>query len=97
MAQLTRDDVLKLARLARIELTEDEVTEFTTEFTAILQYVEQLQSIDLEGVEPTSQVTGLTNVMRADVEQSYGYEPQDLLKNVPAVEANQIKVKRMIA
>lgn len=96
MAQLTRDDVLKLARLARIELSDEEVTEFTAEFSAILGYVEKLQSVDTAGLEPTSQVTGLTNVMRADVEQGYGYAPLDLLKNVPAVENNQIKVKRMI-
>lgn len=96
MAQLTREDVLKLARLARISLSDDEVTEFTTEFSAILQYVDQLQSVNVDGVEPTSQVTGLTNVMRADVVQPYGYEPKELLKNVPAVEADQIKVKRMI-
>jgi aspartyl-tRNA(Asn)/glutamyl-tRNA(Gln) amidotransferase subunit C len=96
MAQLTRDDVLKLARLARIELSDAEVDEFAAEFSAILEYVEKLQTVDTEGLKPTSQVTGLTNVTREDVEQSYGYKVEDLLKNVPAVELNQIKVKRMI-
>jgi aspartyl-tRNA(Asn)/glutamyl-tRNA(Gln) amidotransferase subunit C len=61
-----------------------------------LRYVEQLQSVDVSGLEPTNQVTGLTNVTREDVVIDYGYQPQDLLKNVPAVEASQIKVKRMI-
>jgi Asp-tRNA(Asn)/Glu-tRNA(Gln) amidotransferase C subunit len=46
---------------------------------------------------PTNQVTGLTNVMRDDEEIDYGYNPQDLLKNVPTVEDNQLKVKRMIS
>jgi|ERR1700741_4013523 len=96
MAQLTREDILKLARLARLGLTDDEVTEFSTELTAILQYVEQLSSVSVDGLEPTSQVTGLTNVTRPDEVKDYGYDPQDLLKNVPAVENNQIKVKRMI-
>jgi len=96
MAQLTWDDVLKLARLARIELSDAEVDEFAAEFSAILEYVEKLQTVDTDGLKPTSQVTGLTNVTREDVEQSYGYEAEDLLKNVPAVELNQIKVKRMI-
>lgn len=96
MAKLTRDDVLKLARLARIDLSEDELTEFESEFNEILQYVEQLQTVDLNGYEPTSQVTGLVNVTREDKEKKYGYEPGDLFKNVPAIEGDQIKVKRMI-
>lgn len=96
MAQLTRDDVLKLASLARLGLTDEEVEEFSKELTAILQYVEQLSSADIDGLEPTSQVTGLTNVTRPDEVRQYGYEPLDLLKNVPATENNQIKVKRMI-
>ncbi len=96
MAQLTRDDVLKLARLARIDLTDDEVTEFSSEFTAILQYVELLQEVDVEGLEPTNQVTGLTNVMRSDDIIDYGYEIKTLLENVPTVENDLIKVKRMV-
>lgn len=96
MAQLTREDILKLAQLARLGLTEDEVTEFSTELTAILQYVEKLDAVDVEGLDPTSQVTGLTNVTRPDVVKHYGYAPLDLLKNVPATDNNQIKVKRMI-
>lgn len=96
MADLTRDDILKLAQLARLDLTDAEVEEYSRELTEILKYVEQLQSIDVDGLQPTSQVTGLVNVMRKDEIASYGYDSLDLLKNVPAVEDNQIKVKRMI-
>ena len=96
MAKLTRDDVLKLARLARIDLTDQEIDEFAGEFSEILEYVEQLQSVDITGLKPTTQVTGLTNVTRDDEERDYGYDPKELLKNVPSVENDQIKVKRMI-
>lgn len=96
MARLTRDDVLHLAQLARISLSDDEVDEFSEELSAILQYVEQLSSVDVAGLRPTNQVTGLTNVMRDDIVKDYGYAPQDLLKNVPAVQDNQLKVRRMI-
>jgi aspartyl-tRNA(Asn)/glutamyl-tRNA(Gln) amidotransferase subunit C len=96
MAQLTRDDVLKLARLARIELEDDEVDKFAQEFSAILQYVEMLQAVDVDGLEPTNQVTGLTNVMRSDEVVDYGYKAQELLKNVPQVDNDLIKVKRMV-
>jgi aspartyl-tRNA(Asn)/glutamyl-tRNA(Gln) amidotransferase subunit C len=96
MTKLTRDDVLKLARLARLELSEDEVERFRHELGDILQYVEQLQNADVKGLKPTSQVTGLTNVMRKDEVINYGYAPKELLKNVPAVQDDHIKVKRML-
>ncbi|MDB5182015.1 MAG: glutamyl-tRNA(Gln) amidotransferase, subunit [Candidatus Saccharibacteria bacterium] len=96
MADLTRDDILKLAALSRIDLTDNEVDEFAGEISEILKYVEHLNEIDVDGLQPTSQVTGLVNVTRKDEIQGYGYEPKDLLKNVPEVEEDQIKVKRMI-
>lgn len=96
MADLTRDDVLKLARLARLDLTDEEAESFRTELAEILRYVEHLDSVDVSGLEPTSQVTGLTNVTRPDTVKSYGYDPKDLLKNVPQVESDHIKVQRMI-
>lgn len=96
MSQLSRDDVLKLASLARLSLSDDEVEQYQKELSSILAYVEQLSTVDTEGLAPTNQVTGLTNVMRDDQVQSYGYEPRDLLNNVPMTEKNQLKVKRMI-
>lgn len=96
MADLTRDDILKLARLARLDLTDEEIEQYSKELTAILHYVEQLQAVDVTGLEPTNQVTGLTNVTRKDEVINYGYAPKELLKNVPAVLDDHIKVKRMI-
>ena len=97
MTKLSRDDVLKLAELARISLSDDEVDSFAIELSAILGYVEQLSSVDVSGLEPTNQVTGLTNVMRKDEVIDYGYTPDELLKIVPKVEKNMLKVKRMIS
>ena len=96
MAQLSREDILKLALLARLDLSEEEIEEYSRELSEILKYVEQLQSVDADGLKPTNQVSGLTNVTREDVLIDYGYNPSDLLKNVPDVEDNQIKVKRMV-
>jgi aspartyl-tRNA(Asn)/glutamyl-tRNA(Gln) amidotransferase subunit C len=96
MANLSNDDVLKLARLARISLSDEEVSRFTEEFGAILEYVKQLEAVDVSGLLPTSQVTGLTNVMRDDVVRGYGYDQATLLENVPTVQGDQIKVRRMI-
>ena len=96
MSKLTRDDVLKLARLARLDLSDDEIERYRDELSDILQYVEQLQSVDYKGLKPTNQVTGLTNVMRDDEIRDYGYQASDLLRDVPAVKNNQIKVKRTL-
>lgn len=96
MANLTREDVLRLAQLARISLSDNEVDEFSEELSSILQYVEQLSNVDVSDLKPTNQVTGLTNVMRNDEVIDYGYAIKDLLNNVPQVQDDQIKVKRMI-
>ncbi len=96
MSKLSRDDVLKLAQLARLELSDEEVEEFRGELSDILQYVEQLSSVDVEGLKPTNQLTGLTSVTREDEPQDYGYKTADLLKNVSAVKDNQIKAKRIL-
>ncbi|MFI5270619.1 MAG: Asp-tRNA(Asn)/Glu-tRNA(Gln) amidotransferase subunit GatC [Candidatus Saccharimonadales bacterium] len=96
MADLQRDDILKLAQLARLDLTDEEIEEYKSELSAILGYVEQLQSVDVGNLKPTNQVTGLENVYREDEIIDYGYEPKDLLPNVPSVKDNQIKVKRVL-
>jgi aspartyl-tRNA(Asn)/glutamyl-tRNA(Gln) amidotransferase subunit C len=96
MAKLSPEDVLKLASLARLRLTPDEVDHFAHEIGEILDYVEQLGSVDISGLEPTYQVTGLTNVTRTDVVKDYGPTPEDLLKNAPAREGKYIKVRRML-
>ena len=96
MADLTRDDVLKLARLARLELTDDEIEAFRKELSEVLQYVAQLDKVDVAGLEPTTQVTGLKNVMRKDEVIDYGISPADLLRLAPKTQDGQIKVKRMI-
>jgi aspartyl-tRNA(Asn)/glutamyl-tRNA(Gln) amidotransferase subunit C len=96
MADLTRDDVLKLAQLARLNLADDEVETFKNELDEILHYVELLDNVDITGLEPTSQVTGLVNVTRDDTVKDYGYSSEGLLKNVPDTLEDHIKVKRMI-
>lgn len=96
MANLSREDILKLARLARLTVSDEEVESYRTELSEILKYVEQLQSVDVDGLEPTTQVTGLTNVMREDEVADYGVTPDDLLKIAPSTEGRHVKVKRMV-
>jgi aspartyl-tRNA(Asn)/glutamyl-tRNA(Gln) amidotransferase subunit C len=55
-----------------------------------------LNTVDVTGLEPTYQVTGLKNVMRADEIKPYQAKPKDLLKNAPTVQDNQFKVRRVL-
>lgn len=96
MAKLSQEDVLKLAKLARLHLDEQDLPRYQKEISSILEYVEQLQKVDVDGLEPTYQVTGLTNVMRPDEIRDYGVSPQELLKNAPATKDGHIKVHRVL-
>lgn len=96
MSRLSRDDVLKLARLSRLKLSDEEINNFQSQLSAILSYVEALNKVDTTGLEPTSQVTGLENVMRPDRTIDYQAKPDGLLNNAPHVEGRQFKVKRVL-
>jgi len=96
MTELTREDVLKLARLARLDLTDEEVEAYRKELSSVLEYVAQLDSVDVSGLTPTTQVTGLKNVAREDQVVDYDVSPEDLLRLVPQTQDRHIKVKRMI-
>jgi aspartyl-tRNA(Asn)/glutamyl-tRNA(Gln) amidotransferase subunit C len=96
MSKLSRDDVLKLARLSRLRLTDEEIEKYRTELSSILEYVQILNAVDVTGLEPTYQVTGLKNVMRSDEAKPYQAKPKELLKNAPAVQDNQFKVRRVL-
>lgn len=96
MGKLTKEDVLKLAKLSKLRLTESEVAEFQKEISEILSYVDMLSAVDVKGLEPTYQVTGLKNVTRSDKIRAYGPTPKDLLKNLPARDEDYIKTKRIL-
>jgi aspartyl-tRNA(Asn)/glutamyl-tRNA(Gln) amidotransferase subunit C len=64
---IDREQVLHVARLSRLRLSEQEVETMTGELSGILEHVDRIGKLDLEGVEPTSHVVALENVLRADV------------------------------
>ena len=96
MSQLTKEEVLKLAKLARLQVTDAEVDKYVHELGDILNYVELLSSVDTDGLEPTNQVTGLNSVYRKDEVVEYQAQPADLLSASPDKKDGYIKVKRMI-
>jgi aspartyl-tRNA(Asn)/glutamyl-tRNA(Gln) amidotransferase subunit C len=91
---ISREDVLHVARLARLELSDAEVERFREQLSAILEAVSKVQELDLEGIPPTSHPLDVVNVWRADeprpslpVEEAFANAParrDDLFEVPPA-------------
>jgi aspartyl-tRNA(Asn)/glutamyl-tRNA(Gln) amidotransferase subunit C len=96
MTQITRDDVLHLAQLSSLELSDTEIDGLQKDIGNILGYVEQLNKLDTTGVEPTYQVTGLENVWRDDTIIDYGVSREDLLALAPETLDSQVKVPKVL-
>lgn len=91
---LTKQEVEKIALLARLGLSEEEKEIFAKQLSSILDYVEKLNEVDTTGVEPTAQVTGLENVMREDEVIQHSDEiKKGLMDQAPDKEDNLIKAK----
>jgi aspartyl-tRNA(Asn)/glutamyl-tRNA(Gln) amidotransferase subunit C len=95
--ELTKEQIEHIAKLARLELTDEELKKFGGQLSAVLGYIDQLREVDTKGVLPTAQVTGLTNVLREDVVKDWDIaERQAAIEEAPSVEKSQIKVKRIL-
>jgi len=92
---VTKQDVEKVAELARLTLTDEEKERFTVQMNAILKYAEKLNELDTDGAQPTSHVMKLTNVMREDqVRTSLPIEK--VMLNAPDEEDDQFKVPAVL-
>lgn len=96
MADISIDDVREVARLSGFTFSDDEIEVYRGQFQEIIGYFERLSNVDTNGAEPTYQVTGLSNAMREDEVVDYGVSTQELLKNAPMQQENQIKVRRVL-
>ncbi len=92
---LSREEVLHVARLARLHLTEEELERLRAQLDAILAYVDKLRELDVEGVEPTSHAVPLVDVMRDD--SLAPCLPQEAaLANAPDRDGEFFRVPRII-
>ena len=87
--------VRRVARLARIAVTDEEARRLQGELNGILDWIEQLREVDVEGVEPMTSVVSVTMKKRADVVTDGGY-PEKILANAPASEDNFFVVPRVV-
>ena len=95
MSHITPVEVRRIAALAYIEISDDQVDHFAAELEQIMEYVRRLQAVDVHGVAPTSQISGLSNVMRADEVQP-GLTYEQIQQNAPDWLDGHFKVKRVL-
>lgn len=75
-------DVRYTAQLARLQLSEEEIGKFQTQLLQVLQYVEKLRQVNVDGVEPTAHANAITNVLRADEARPW-FSAEEALANAP--------------
>ncbi|MFX3618784.1 MAG: Asp-tRNA(Asn)/Glu-tRNA(Gln) amidotransferase subunit GatC [Sporolactobacillus sp.] len=91
MSRISEEQVKYVANLARLSFTDAEVKTFTSQLDDIIGFAEQLNELDTEGIEPTTHVLDMHNVMRKDVVQP-SLPRKEALKNAPLQEEGQVKV-----
>jgi aspartyl-tRNA(Asn)/glutamyl-tRNA(Gln) amidotransferase subunit C len=95
--QLSEQQIQHIAKLARLDLTDAELEKYGRQLSAVLNYIDQLKEVDVTGVEPTAQVTGLANVLREDEVRDWdNREIEAALADAPERQERFIKVKRVI-
>lgn len=91
---ITKDDVKHVAKLARLELTEEETEKYSEQLGNILKYVEQMNEVDTTGIEPMPHAVPVTNVMRED-EVKYEQTKEELMQNAPCEEDGFFRVPKI--
>jgi aspartyl-tRNA(Asn)/glutamyl-tRNA(Gln) amidotransferase subunit C len=95
MSSLSRDDVAKLAALARIEMSEEELVSLSSQFGVILDAVARVQEVNLEGVIATSHPQPIQNVFREDQVRP-SLTPEQALSGAPAQEEQRFRVPQIL-
>jgi len=92
---LTREDIEKVALLSRLRLTDDELTQMTTQLGAILGYVDRLSQVDTEGIEPMAHAVERSNVFRDDTETPM-LPREEALANAPKTDGQYFLVPQIL-
>ena len=96
MTRISKEEVKKVAQLARLELNEDEINNHAEQLAKILDYIKQLDKINTENIPCTTRAIEVTNVLRKDEKRNY-INSEDLLGLAPAREDNFFKVPKIIS
>jgi aspartyl-tRNA(Asn)/glutamyl-tRNA(Gln) amidotransferase subunit C len=92
---ISREEVEHVARLARLELTDEEIETFRTQLDAVLERAQRIQGLDLDDVPPTAHPVELVNVWRDDVVVGFA-DTALILENAPATEDGKFRVPQIL-
>ncbi len=92
---LTEEEVQKIAQMARIELKSEEVDKFRKDLSSIIDYVEELKTVDTSNLEIVSSVTALENITRRDEVVLIDYQ-EEIMNNAPDRKSKYYKVKSIL-
>ena len=93
--KITEADVRHVAKLARLDVTDDEVALFAGQLAAVLEHAEDVEALDTAGVPPTAHPLPLVNVLREDVPRD-GVDRDEVLAMAPAAEGGRFRVPRIL-
>lgn len=93
---ISREEILHLAELSNLSLSDGEIENLSTDLNNIIGYISQLDELNTEGVEPTYQMFEMENVWREDVITSFEAKRDDLLALAAETNENQIKVPKVL-
>ncbi len=92
---VSKEEVLHIASLSRLNLTEQELEKYTNDLSNIVDYANELSKIDIEGVKPTAHILDIKNVFRKDNVES-SYDRERILQNAPTKAAGCITVPKVV-
>jgi aspartyl-tRNA(Asn)/glutamyl-tRNA(Gln) amidotransferase subunit C len=93
--RISAEVVVKVSRLARLDVTPDEVQRITTQMAGMLEHFADIDALDLSGIEPMTQPYPLSNVFREDVVVK-GLDREEVLANAPAAEDGRFRVPPIV-
>tara|TARA_Y100001968_G_scaffold87923_1_gene78951 strand:+ start:3047 stop:3340 length:294 start_codon:yes stop_codon:yes gene_type:complete len=96
MTKISSNDVRKVAKLARMDLPEDELALYADQLEKILGYIEQLEKVETKGVKPTTRAVEVINVLREDIVNSPEMR-EELLDLAPNREGDFFKVPKILS
>lgn len=97
MAKLKKEEILHIAKLAKLNLTDTEIENFTPQLSSIIDYFSELSEVDTKNLEPTSQTTGLENVYRNDeISSDESLTQEEALSGKDKVHNGYFKVKAIL-
>ena len=94
-SRITTDDVAKVARLARLRLTDDELDRFTHQLSDILDHAADIEALELDDVKPMARPVPLSNMLRAD-EPTTPLDRDAVLASAPSAEDGQFRVSPVL-